>query len=88
MVRHLHAALNEAGAGGTPDALVAAARVAIPDGHVCLMRRGAGAAALVGGLHDGSAMPLALVISLCGCAAVACSLVTRRLDRSGPAPLG
>lgn len=48
----------------------------------------AGAAALVGVLHDGSAMPLALVISLCGCAAVACSLVTWRLDRNGQAPLG
>jgi DHA1 family bicyclomycin/chloramphenicol resistance-like MFS transporter len=48
----------------------------------------AGAAALVGLLHDGSAMPLALVISLCGCAAVVCSLVTRRLDRNGQAPLG
>lgn len=48
----------------------------------------AGAAALVGWMHDGSAIPLALVISLCGCAAVACSLLTWRLDRNGQAPLG
>jgi hypothetical protein len=47
VVRHLHAALNEAGAGGTSDPLVAATRVAIPDGHVCLMRRGTAAAALI-----------------------------------------
>ncbi|MHC5349373.1 multidrug effflux MFS transporter [Metapseudomonas furukawaii] len=48
----------------------------------------AGAAFLVGALHDGSAMPLALVISLCGCGAVACALLTWRLDRDGRSPLG
>ncbi|WP_044874143.1 Bcr/CflA family multidrug efflux MFS transporter [Pseudomonas sp. LFM046] len=48
----------------------------------------AGAAALVGALHNGSAVPLALVISLCACGAVACALMTWRLDRTGRAPLG
>ncbi|BAN50770.1 Bcr/CflA family multidrug efflux MFS transporter [Metapseudomonas resinovorans] len=48
----------------------------------------AGAAALVGALHDGSALPLALVISLCGLGAVACALLTWRLDHNGQAPLG
>ncbi|MDR0277668.1 MAG: multidrug effflux MFS transporter [Paucimonas sp.] len=45
----------------------------------------AGAAALVGVLHDGSAMPMAMVITLCGMAAVAASLLTRRLRLSRPA---
>ncbi|NER64575.1 multidrug effflux MFS transporter [Pseudomonas sp. MAFF212427] len=38
----------------------------------------AGAAALVGLLHDGSALPMALVISLCGAAAVSIGMLTRR----------
>ena len=45
----------------------------------------AGAAALVGVLHDGSAMPMALVISLCGAAAVGVAMLTRRLQLSQPA---
>lgn len=45
----------------------------------------AGAAALVGVLHDGSAMPMATVITLCGAAAVSSSLLTRRLRLSRPA---
>lgn len=40
----------------------------------------AGAAALVGVLHDGSALPMALVISLCGGAAVTVAMLTRRLQ--------
>ncbi|WP_442109986.1 multidrug effflux MFS transporter [Pseudomonas sp. NUPR-001] len=44
----------------------------------------AGAAALVGVLHDGSAMPMAMVISLCGLAAVAMAMLTRRLQFSRP----
>ena len=40
----------------------------------------AGAAALVGVLHDGSAVPMALVISLCGIVAVSMSVLTRRLQ--------
>jgi DHA1 family bicyclomycin/chloramphenicol resistance-like MFS transporter len=44
----------------------------------------AGAAALVGVLHDGSAMPMALVISLCGLGAVTASVVTHRLQLSRP----
>ncbi|AIL63824.1 multidrug effflux MFS transporter [Pseudomonas alkylphenolica] len=44
----------------------------------------AGAAALVGVLHDGSAMPMALVISLCGLGAVAMSMATRRVQLSRP----
>ncbi|WP_144170415.1 multidrug effflux MFS transporter [Pseudomonas sp. Kh13] len=39
----------------------------------------AGAAALVGLLHDGSAVPMALVISLCGALVVSVALLTRRL---------
>lgn len=39
----------------------------------------AGAASLVGLLHDGSATPMALVISLCGAVAVGMSVMTRRL---------
>lgn len=42
----------------------------------------AGAAALVGVLHDGSAMPMAMVISLCGIGAVSAALLTRRLQRA------
>ena len=45
----------------------------------------AGAAALVGVLHDGSALPMALVISLCGAAAVGVAMLTRRLQLSRPA---
>jgi len=45
----------------------------------------AGAAALVGVLHDGSAVPMALVISLCGVLAVSVALLTRRLQAMRPA---
>ncbi|MFW3897078.1 multidrug effflux MFS transporter [Pseudomonas bharatica] len=45
----------------------------------------AGAAALVGILHDGSAMPMAIVITLCGAAAVTAATLTRRLPLSRPA---
>ncbi|QXH57330.1 multidrug effflux MFS transporter [Pseudomonas maumuensis] len=45
----------------------------------------AGAAALVGVLHDGSAVPMALVISLCGALVVSVALLTRRLQASRPA---
>ena len=44
----------------------------------------AGAAALVGVLHDGSAVPMALVICLCGLGAVGASMVTHRLQLSRP----
>ncbi|TDF79682.1 multidrug effflux MFS transporter [Pseudomonas sp. H9] len=44
----------------------------------------AGAAALVGVLHDGSAVPMALVISVCGLTAVAMAMLTRRLQFSRP----
>ncbi len=40
----------------------------------------AGAAALVGVLHDGSAVPMAMVISLCGLLVVSVALLTRRLQ--------
>ncbi|MBV4539264.1 MULTISPECIES: multidrug effflux MFS transporter [Pseudomonas] len=40
----------------------------------------AGAAALVGALHDGSAVPMALVISLCGALVVSVAMLTRRLQ--------
>jgi MFS transporter, DHA1 family, multidrug resistance protein len=40
----------------------------------------AGAAALVGALHDGSAVPMAMVISLCGLLVVGVALLTRRLQ--------
>lgn len=42
----------------------------------------AGAAALVGVLHDGSAVPMAMVISLCGLLVVSVSLLTRRLQNA------
>lgn len=42
----------------------------------------AGAAALVGVLHDGSAVPMATVISLCGIIAVTLAMVTRRLQNT------
>ncbi|WP_085665782.1 multidrug effflux MFS transporter [Pseudomonas sp. B5(2017)] len=45
----------------------------------------AGAAALVGLLHDGSAVPMALVISLCGALVVSVALLTRRLPTKAPA---
>ncbi|WP_438307930.1 multidrug effflux MFS transporter [Pseudomonas guariconensis] len=45
----------------------------------------AGAAALVGVLHDGSAVPMALVISLCGVLAVSVAMLTRRLQARRPA---
>jgi len=45
----------------------------------------AGAAALVGLLHDGSAIPMALVISLCGALVVSVALLTRRLLAKAPA---
>ncbi len=41
----------------------------------------AGAASLVGVLHDGSAMPMAMVISLCGLVAVGLAVATRRMQR-------
>ena len=46
----------------------------------CLQFSVAAAAAwLVGVLHDGSAMPMAMVISLCGILAVSIAMATRRL---------
>ncbi|MBF4206583.1 MULTISPECIES: multidrug effflux MFS transporter [Pseudomonas] len=42
----------------------------------------AGAAALVGVLHDGTAVPMAIVISLCGLAVVSVAMLTRRLTLS------
>ncbi|MFJ3377273.1 multidrug effflux MFS transporter [Pseudomonas sp. NPDC086112] len=42
----------------------------------------AGAAALVGVLHDGSAMPMAMVISLCGILVVSAATLTRRLQNA------
>ncbi|MFK3643762.1 multidrug effflux MFS transporter [Pseudomonas protegens] len=42
----------------------------------------AGAAYLVGVLHDGSAMPMAMVISLCGVLAVSMAVMTRRLQNA------
>ncbi|MDR8366853.1 MULTISPECIES: multidrug effflux MFS transporter [Pseudomonas] len=42
----------------------------------------AGAAALVGVLHDGSAMPMAMVISLCGILVVSAAMLTRRLQNT------
>ncbi|MHC6227565.1 multidrug effflux MFS transporter [Pseudomonas sp. X10] len=45
----------------------------------------AGAAALVSVLHDGSAVPMTLVICLCGALVVGVALLTRRLQFSQPA---
>lgn len=45
----------------------------------------AGAASLVGVLHDGSAVPMTLVISLCGALVVSVALLTRRLQTTRPA---
>ncbi|WP_212625856.1 multidrug effflux MFS transporter [Pseudomonas sp. PP3] len=42
----------------------------------------AGAAALVGVLHDGSAMPMAMVISLCAVLVVSVAMFTRRLQNA------
>ena len=42
----------------------------------------AGASALVGVLHDGSAMPMAMVISLCGILVVSVAMLTRRLQNA------
>jgi DHA1 family bicyclomycin/chloramphenicol resistance-like MFS transporter len=42
----------------------------------------AGAATLVGVLHDGSAMPMAMVISLCGVLVVSVAMLTRRLQNA------
>lgn len=42
----------------------------------------AGAAAMVSLLHDGTAVPMALVISVCGLVAVAIAMATRRLQFS------
>lgn len=42
----------------------------------------AGASALVGVLHDGSAVPMAMVISLCGICVVSVAMLTRRLQRN------
>jgi DHA1 family bicyclomycin/chloramphenicol resistance-like MFS transporter len=41
----------------------------------------AGAAALVGVLHDGTAVPMATVITLCGVVAVVLAMLTRRLQK-------
>ncbi|AIZ35494.1 MFS transporter [Pseudomonas parafulva] len=43
------------------------------------------AAALVGVLHDGSAVPMSLVISLCGLLVVSVALLTRRRQAKAPA---
>ncbi|WP_175653324.1 multidrug effflux MFS transporter [Pseudomonas sp. Marseille-P9899] len=40
----------------------------------------AGAAGLVSALHDGTALPMALVITLCGAGAVTAAVLTRRLQ--------
>ena len=42
----------------------------------------AGAATLVGLLHDGTAMPMAMVISLCGILVVSAAMLTRRLQNA------
>lgn len=42
----------------------------------------AGAASLVGVLHDGTAMPMAIVISVCGVSAVTIAMSTQRLQRA------
>ena len=42
----------------------------------------AGAASLVGVLHDGTALPMAMVISLCGVLAVTLAMLTRRLQNA------
>jgi DHA1 family bicyclomycin/chloramphenicol resistance-like MFS transporter len=42
----------------------------------------AGAASLVGILYDGSAMPMAMVISLCGILVVSVAMLTRRLQNA------
>jgi DHA1 family bicyclomycin/chloramphenicol resistance-like MFS transporter len=42
----------------------------------------AGSAALVGVLHDGTAVPMAIVITLCGVFAVALATLTRRLQKT------
>ncbi|MGH8350565.1 MAG: multidrug effflux MFS transporter [Pseudomonas sp.] len=42
----------------------------------------AGASALVGVLHDGSAVPMAMVISLCGVLVVSAAMLTRRLQNA------
>lgn len=42
----------------------------------------AGASALVGVLHDGSAVPMAMVISLCGILVVSAAMLTRRLQNA------
>ncbi|MHA7114514.1 multidrug effflux MFS transporter [Pseudomonas promysalinigenes] len=45
----------------------------------------AAAAALVGVLHDGSAIPMSMVISLCGVLVVSVALLTRRFQAARPA---
>jgi DHA1 family bicyclomycin/chloramphenicol resistance-like MFS transporter len=42
----------------------------------------AGAASLVGILYDGTAMPMAMVISLCGALVVSVAMLTRRLQNT------
>ncbi|MCQ6260153.1 multidrug effflux MFS transporter [Pseudomonas sp. Q11] len=42
----------------------------------------AGAAALVAALHDGTAVPMAMVISLCGLLVVGAAMLTRRLQHA------
>ncbi|WP_434626290.1 multidrug effflux MFS transporter [Pseudomonas sp. Z1-29] len=42
----------------------------------------AGAAALVAALHDGTAVPMAMVISLCGLLVVGAAMLTRRLQNA------
>jgi DHA1 family bicyclomycin/chloramphenicol resistance-like MFS transporter len=47
----------------------------------------AGASALVGVLHDGTAVPMATVITLCGVIAVVLSVATRRIQQKRDALL-
>jgi len=42
----------------------------------------AGASALVGVLHDGTAVPMAMVISLCGLLVVSAAMLTRRMQNA------
>jgi DHA1 family bicyclomycin/chloramphenicol resistance-like MFS transporter len=42
----------------------------------------AGASALVGVLHDGTAVPMAIVISVCGLLVVCVAMLTRRLQNA------
>ena len=51
-------------------------------GNYTLRKMRKGAASLVGLLHDGTAMPMAMVISLCGVLAVTVAVSTQRLQRA------